>query len=145
MPNLMKSINILHRAQAMYRTRRSADGFPAAHHTFVFAISANPGKTQDELAELLFLNKSTVARTLTALEERGLVRREPNPEDKRQLRVYPTEAMAGLRPVVAEIARDWNGVITEGISEEELAVFERVLAVMEKNADGALKKGGAEE
>lgn len=145
MPHLMKSINVLHRAQALYRTRMIDEGLLASHHTFIFAICSEPGRTQDELADALYLNKSTVARVIGALEERGLVRREANPRDKRQLRVYPTEAMLELRPRVGEIAREWNAQLCRGIEEGELDTFLRVLSKMEQNAAEAVKRGGGVE
>ena len=141
MPRIMKSINTMHRAQASYRTRIMGDEISAAHHTFIFAITANPGKTQDELATLLCLNKSTVARVIAQLEERGLCKRTPNPKDKREQLVYPTEAMEELLPRVREVARAWSDIISEGISDEELEVFASVISRMESNAKRALEVG----
>jgi DNA-binding MarR family transcriptional regulator len=137
----MKSINAMHRAQAIYRTRMMGDELSAAHHTFIFAITANPGKTQDELSSLLCLNKSTVARVIAQLEERGLCKRVPNPKDKREQLVYPTDDMLALLPRVREVARAWADIISEGITGEELQVFASVISRMEINAKRALEVG----
>lgn len=141
MPKIMKSINAMHRAQAIYRTRMMGDELSAAHHTFIFAITANPGKTQDELSSLLCLNKSTVARVIAQLEERGLCKRVPNPKDKREQLVYPTDDMLALLPRVREVARAWADIISEGITDEELQVFASVISRMEINAKRALEGG----
>ena len=139
MPKTMRTINRLHRLQTVFRQERLGADICAAHHVFVFTICAHPGLSQDEIARALYLNKSTVTRALSSLEERGLVRRELNPEDKRQTLVYPTEAMLELLPRIREISTEWNGIIENGIEREELEVFYSVLLRMEKNAKNAVE------
>ena len=134
MPQTMKSINTIHRCQTIFRSERLGGEICGAHHLFVFSICNNPGSSQEELAKKLYLNKSTVARALASLENGGYVRREVNPNDKRQTLVYPTEKMTALLPKARAIAKDWNSLISEGISESELAAFHTVLAKMEENA-----------
>ena len=138
MPKTMRTINRLHRLQTAFRQERLGGDICAAHHVFVFTICAHPGLSQDEIARALYLNKSTVTRALSSLEERGLVRRELNPEDKRQTLVYPTEDMLKMLPKVHEIAAVWNGIIEKDIPEDELAVFYSVLLRMEENAKDAM-------
>ena len=96
------------------------------------------GLSQEELAKRLYLNKSTVTRALASLEANGLVRREVNPNDKRQTLVYPTEKMTELLPRVRAVAKEWNSLISDGISEDELAAFNKVLAKMEENAKAVI-------
>ena len=139
MPKTMRTINRLHRLQTVFRQERLGREICAAHHVFVFTICNHPGLSQDEIARALFLNKSTVTRALSSLEERGLVRRALNPEDKRQTLVYPTDAMLRMLPDVREIAAEWNGIIESGIPAEDLEVFYSVLLRMEKNAKDAIE------
>lgn len=134
-------LNKLSRSIGAYRARRMDEGeLLPHHHSLVFAICREEGRSQDTLAQVLMLNKSTVARSLAALEEKGLVERRPVPEDKRVLLVYPTEKMRMLLPRVREVARDWNAAVTEGISEEELSVCESVLARMVEKARALLEE-----
>ena len=77
MPLFMKSLNNISRSQAVFRhSKISADDLHPAHYAFAIGICKNPGRSQEELARELCLNKSTVARALTVLEERGYVKRE---------------------------------------------------------------------
>lgn len=139
MPKIMKSINTIHRCQNIFRTERLAGEICGAHHLFVFAICNRPGKSQEELAGQLCLNKSTVTRALATLEAGGFVKREVNPEDKRQTLVFPTDKMTELLPEVRAIANEWNTLLSAGISEDELAAFNAVLAKMEENARSVIK------
>lgn len=134
MPKTMRGINTIHRCQNIFRGERLSGEICGAHHLFVFAICNHPGRSQEELARQLCLNKSTVTRALTSLETGGFVKREINPDDKRQFLVYPTDKMLALLPKARAIANDWNALISEGISESELAAFHSVLSKMEENA-----------
>ena len=127
MPNIMRELNIISRCQALYRAARLDEELMPTHHSFALAICSAPARSQEELARALCLNTSTVTRTLLQMQERGLVRREENPADKRELLVYPTQKLSDLLPRVRTIAREWTGQITKSVDPEELAVFERVL------------------
>ena len=138
MPRIMKTLNDISRCQALFRNesaaRGRADGLTPCQHTFVLAICRAPGRTQDELARDICLNKSTVARTLAELERGGFVRREVNKSDKRCMLVYPTEKMLAVHNEVAEVADLWNAEILSGISDSEIEIFRSVLVRMNKNA-----------
>ncbi len=141
MPRIMKSLNSISRCQATYRSEKlKADGICACHHAFILNISKNPGRSQEELTRELCLNKSTVARTLNHLENCGYITRTPNPDDKRCFLVYPTDKMLGILPEVRAIAKEWNGCISQGISEEELEIFYSVLQRMEIRAKSIVQE-----
>ena len=140
MPKFMKMLNNISRSQAIYRHGRiSADDLHSSQYSFVLAICRAPGRSQEELARDLCLNKSTVARTLTALEEKGYVRRDALPNDKRQLAVFPTERMLAVLPEVRQASVEWMSLLSEGIPQDELAVFNSVLERMQERAREIVK------
>ncbi len=135
MLKFMKMLNNISRSQAIYRRARiSADDLHSGHYAFVLAICREPGRSQEELARELCLNKSTVARSLTCLEERGYIQRLPLPSDKRQFSVYPTEKMLDVLPEVRAASADWMTLLSEGIPQDELDVFDSVLERMQARA-----------
>ena len=135
MPKFMKSLNNISRSQLTYRSEcLKADGICATHHSFILAICHNAGRSQEELSRELCLNKSTVARTLGFLEEKGYVRREANALDKRSFLVYPTDKMYEIYPLVVSITRDWNELLCEDIPSKDLEIFFSVLSKMEQKA-----------
>ncbi len=128
MPNIMRKMNVVSRGESIYRTKRLGDEkIWGAMHSYILFVSNNGGCTQDRIAKALCLNKSNVTRTLSHLEDAGYVKREQSPEDKRQMLVYPTEKMLEVYPRVKKITNEWNELLTEGISEDELTVFHSVL------------------
>lgn len=134
MPSLMRRINVISRCAVNYKSERLSGELSGCHHAFVMCISRNPGMSQDAIARSMCLNKSTVARTLSYLEEHGYVKREADADDKRILRVYPTEKMLQVFPEFRALAGEWNSLISEGIDEEEFRIFSTVLEKIETRA-----------
>ena len=135
MSKFMKMLNNISRSQAIYRhSRISAEDLQTSHYAFALAICREPGRSQEELAKELCLNKSTVARSLTCLEEKGYVSRSPLPNDKRQFSVYPTEKMLAVLPEIKKASSEWMSLLSEGIPQEELDIFDSVLERMQARA-----------
>lgn len=135
MSKFMKLLNNISRSQAIYRHGRvSAEDLQTGHYAFVLAICREPGRSQEELARELCINKSTVTRNLNYLEERGYLTRTLSPADRRQLSVYPTERMQAVLPEVKAASDEWMELLSEGIAEEELEVFHSVLERMQTRA-----------
>ena len=131
----MKTLNNISRCQAVYRGKKiAAEGLCTNHYAFVLAICFKPGRSQDELAQAICLDKSTVARALAHLEKNGYITRISNEKDRRQTLVYPTEKMLELYPKIQLANKEWNERLTQDISPQELEVFYRVLSRMEQSA-----------
>ncbi|MBQ8210401.1 MAG: MarR family transcriptional regulator [Clostridia bacterium] len=141
MSKIMKSLNSISRCQSTYRNEKlKVDGICACHHAFILNISKNPGQSQEEITRKLCLNKSTITRTLTHLENCGYITRTPNPDDKRQILVYPTDKMRSILPEVRAIAKEWNDKLVEDISEDELEIFHSVLHRLESKAKSIVRE-----
>ena len=131
----MKMLNNISRSQAIFRhSNISAKELQPCHYAFVLAICRAPGRSQEEIAKELCINKSTVARNLNALEEKGYIKRSALPSDKRQFSVYPSEKMLAVLPEIKAVSNEWMLMLSEGIDEAELAVFDSVLKRMETRA-----------
>ena len=135
MSKFMKMLNNISRSQAVYRHARvSADDLQGGHYAFALAICRVPGRSQEELARELCLNKSTVARNLNYLEERGYITRSPLPNDKRQFAVHPTEKMLSVVPEIRAASAEWMTMLSEGVAQKDLDIFNAVLEHMENRA-----------
>ena len=141
MSKFMKMLNNISRSQAIYRhSKISANDLQAGHYAFVLAICREPGRSQEELAKELCVNKSTVARNLNYLEEKGYLSRQPLPNDKRQFSVYPTEKMLAFYPELKKASLDWIDLLSEEIPQEELEIFNSVLERMQTRAREIIQK-----
>lgn len=135
MARFMKLLNNISRSQAVYRhSRVPAEDLQGSHYAFVLAICREPGRSQEELARELCVNKSTVARSVTYLEERGYVSRTPLPQDKRQFSVHPTGKALAALPEIRAASAEWMQRLSEGIPQAELEIFHSVLERMQDKA-----------
>lgn len=131
MISILASMSAIARRGSAYKTARlNCEEIGNGHHPFVFVISNHPGQSQEWISEKLSLNKSTVARTLTYLEAKEYITRVPDTVDRRVLLVYPTDKLLSLLPKEREISDEWNEIISDGISQEEMNVFQAVLEKM---------------
>lgn len=131
----MKMLNNICRSQAVYRhSRIGAEDLQSSHYAFVLAICRQPGRSQEDLARELCVNKSTVARNINALEERGYVSRSPLSHDRRQFSVFPTEKALRVLPEIKAASAEWMTRLSEGISQAELDTFNAVLQKMQDKA-----------
>ncbi|MBQ9760195.1 MAG: MarR family transcriptional regulator [Clostridia bacterium] len=147
MSNILWNIGVIHRCGNAYRASKLPDEtLPVFHHHFLVAICDRPGSSQDQLARLLCMNKSTVTRRLSYLEENGYVIRRPSESDKRVMLVYPTDRALDLLPKIKRLTLEWSNSVTEALAPEELAELEAVLSRLAARAKAltGMDTGGAE-
>ena len=141
MSKFMKILNNISRSQAIYRRSRiSAGDLQSCHYAYILTISGKPGRSQEEIAQELLVNKSTVTRNLNYLEEKGYIKRKPEKNDKRQFSVFPTEKMLSVLPEIKKASDQWMDLLSEGISPDELKVFHSVLQQMQEKAKEIIRK-----
>jgi DNA-binding MarR family transcriptional regulator len=92
--------------------------------------SATPG----ELARKEHVQPPSMTRIVAMLEAKGLVRREPHPDDRRQVVVSRTDQAAAMLAESRVKRNAWLAQLAEGLSEEELAVLRQAAPVLEKLA-----------
>jgi DNA-binding MarR family transcriptional regulator len=94
-------------------------------------LGRSDGLKPSELAEQVCLDTSSLTGLLDRTEKAGLVRREPDPADRRALRVYVTELgkkrLRELEPVVAELQAKIDAEFFAGFPPEQVAMFHRML------------------
>ena len=141
MQKFMKMLNNISRSQATFRKSRVSDkDLNSGHYAFALAICHHPGRSQEELAKELCINKSTVARNLNCLEEKGYITRAPLPHDKRQFSVYPTQKMQDVLPRIQRASMEWMELLADGIPADELRIFDSVLERMQARAREIIEK-----
>ena len=90
----------------------------------VIAVTAeHDGISQNGISLKTRMDKVTVSRAAIALNERGLLSRIPNPEDKRSHLLVLSDTGRGLYAVVAPKALELEQRIFAAIDKPELARF----------------------
>lgn len=79
--------------------------------------------SQAELAKTAKVEQPTMAQLLARMERDGLIRREPDPVDRRSGLVILTDAARERLPTGRQVLRDGNAEMTRDLSEEEVATL----------------------
>lgn len=91
------------------------------------------GITQKELAERLFKDQTNIARMLFKLEKKGFIYRVTHETDRRSLRVYLTSKGRDIKEEILGPSIEAYQKTIQGLSEEEVETFRRILSVMYNN------------
>ncbi len=97
----------------------SALGVTRAQWMVLARLARRPGCSQTELAEMMEVERATAGRLLDRLEENGLVRREPDPVDRRVRRVFPTPSAATAQAKIRGVADKIVAEATIDLSDDQ--------------------------
>ena len=138
----MRQISITYRCAMRFRENELADtGLAGCQTPYLTTLFRCPGISQKEMARSLNVNKSSVARQLASLEDKGYVRREPSACDKRILLVYPTEKALALKSRLYDCYGSWSSYLTQDFSEEEKEMLSRLMVRIAERAEDYVKGG----
>lgn len=111
-------------------------GFASAQLPVLTALKDGIRLSQGELARWARVEQPTMAQLLARMERDGMIRREPDPADRRSSLVSLTEAARDRLPAGREILRQGNREATRGLSDQEvetlIGLLRRVLANVEE-------------
>ena len=95
MATIMRNIGEIWRCANLFRMEEYEElGIGSYQDSYLVDICKHPGVTQEQLSKIMYVHKSNVARQVGSLEEKGFVERRPDPSDRRNLLLYPTEKAA---------------------------------------------------
>lgn len=93
------------------------------------------GLTQKELAEQIFKDQPNTTRILDKLQNKGIIRREASPDDRRAFIINLTDEGRMLREQLLPVARRMGEDVFTGISEEEQQLLKVLLNKICANID----------
>lgn len=119
-----------HHAASEFAEQMSAVDLTPPHAGILRAIAANPGGSQQTLAEQLGLLPSRVVAYVDELEDGGYVERRRNPADRRLHALHLTAAGKKLMGKISDLARQHERRITAGLDAEQRATLRELLAML---------------
>ena len=113
-------------------------------YLYLVRIAENPGIIQEELSELLKVDRSTVARSVKKLEAKGLVQQKAAKDNKKNKEWFVTETGEKLYPFILAENDYSEETSLRGFSQAEVQALEKMLVRVSENITGdweAVKKG----
>jgi DNA-binding MarR family transcriptional regulator len=103
----------------------------------LLALYEQDGLTQRELCERVRIEQATMAKTLQRMERDGLVRSEPDPVDRRRIRVYLTEKARRLKPRLTAAGHAVNDDATAGLTAKDVEIYRGLVQRLIANLEAA--------
>ncbi len=95
--------------------------------------SLGDGVNQTELSNFLGIHKAPLACIIDQLEQKGLVERRLDPQDRRVRRIFATDRVREIHPRMELVMDSLNASLTVGISNIDLRTVDRCLETMRDN------------
>jgi DNA-binding MarR family transcriptional regulator len=102
-------------------------GISTAGYTALTVLQSRPGITSSELARRSFVRAQTMAETVAALADSGLVRREKDPAHGRQILLFITERGQERVADIAAGVTTFEAAMMSRLSGDEPAELTRIL------------------
>ena len=86
--------------------------------------------TPKQISEILCLETSTISGVLDRMQKKGLIDRVINRDDRREVRVVPTEKGKALQEPISKIIDEVNEEVLKCFTEEEVALLKNQLRII---------------
>lgn len=118
-------VSLLHRRQNTFLNKKLKDvNLSAGLYPLLVKTYKNKGISQEELAEALHINESTVTRNLEKLEKKELITKTPQ---KRKKIINVTDEGAEIAQTIMDYDDEWDNVIKKYITPDEYENFRKTL------------------
>jgi DNA-binding MarR family transcriptional regulator len=104
-------------------------------YLYIVRICESPGIIQEKLAEMIKVDRTTVARAIKKLEINGFLEKKEDKLNKKIKKLYPTEKGKKVYPLIKRENDYSNTVALEGLSESEEKTIFQLLQRVRKNIE----------
>lgn len=124
-----------HSINRMYNQQASGHDLTTSIGFVLLNIDSKNGTPATKIAPLLGMEPRSLSRMLKALEERGLICRKSDPDDKRLVKIFLTELGRQKKDIAKKTVRAFNEAIRQQVPSEKLKVFFEVIKDIQKIID----------
>ena len=105
----------------------------------------NPGKdTAADIVEFRMLAKSNVSQAVESLIQKGLLTRSADQNDRRKIHLSLLSPAKEITNAIHVMQKNLYGQIFNGLSEEDLKIYERINQKIMENTTNAIKERNRE-
>jgi DNA-binding MarR family transcriptional regulator len=123
-----KHISLLYRqSQIYFNAELKKYHLGSGQYIFLLSLLENEGINQEQLADIVQIDKTTTARAVAKLEREGYLTRETCPEDKRAYILHATEKAREIHGVLEDILDQWNERMFSDFEEKDKKILKGLL------------------
>lgn len=131
-------ISVLYRQFQIFINNELKDlNITSGEYIYLIKLYENKELTQEDLAEIYYIDKSAITRSMRSLEDKGYIKRIKNQRDKRSYRIQVTEKALEVEHRIYNALRSWDDLISLDVNDDELKMLSNILRNMSiKSLDG---------
>lgn len=135
---IMLMNNITRMFQTIMKSKSGDDCKMVTYRPILFALEHNDGCNQMDIVVSTMYKASTISLTIKNMEQDGLIRREEDKLDKRNVRIFLTEKGRESNVRIHEIASEVRTLFLNNLSNEEIDSVKDIIIKIYRNAEEAL-------
>lgn len=116
-----------HAISRMYNTQAAKHDITTSIGFVLLNIDQENGTPATKIAPLLGLETRSLTRILRSMEEKGLIYKQADTQDKRSVRIFLTEEGLKKKEVSRQTVRHFNQKVREKIPQAQLDVLFKVV------------------
>ena len=116
-------MSTIHRHHSIYINRRLKDiGLTSGLYGILLCIydDYKSPKSQQDIAKRLNMNDGTIAKALRKLEDKNMIQRSPNPDNRRQNLISLTDTGLNIAEEFNNLDEKWEKDVFEGLTSDEI-------------------------
>ncbi|MCY7786492.1 MarR family transcriptional regulator [Bacillus inaquosorum] len=104
-------------------------------YLYLVRIYENPGIIQEKLAEMIKVDRTTAARAIKKLEIQGFIQKQPDEQNKKIKKLFPTEKGKKVYPLLRREGEHSMEVALSGFTPEEKETIFKLVHRVRKNIE----------
>jgi len=131
----MDKMSIIVRYSRIFSERKLKEyDLSFSEQIIIMYLSMHDNVSQDNISRHFMIDKGMIAKTLNKLEKKGFITRKQNPENKRENIISLSDNGIGIIDRMGGILKEWNEIVYEGISKEDIEYVKKITGIMAENA-----------
>jgi DNA-binding MarR family transcriptional regulator len=106
---------------------KNIDEFNGSQGVILYSLWNNKELTIKEIGKITGLAKTSLTSMLDRMEEKGLIRRKDNSEDKRSIKIMLTDKAKELEKDYNDISNKMSNIFYQNFSDKEINEIENYL------------------
>ncbi|MGW7987316.1 MarR family winged helix-turn-helix transcriptional regulator [Staphylococcus shinii] len=134
MKDILRDIGIIARALDSISNIEFKDiNLSKGQFVYLVRICENPGIIQEQLVEMLKIDRATASRAIKNMENNGMITKKSEEENKKNKLLYATEKGLKLYSFIIRENEHSNSVALEGLTETEITTLVELLDKVKNN------------
>ncbi|MHC3760060.1 MarR family winged helix-turn-helix transcriptional regulator [Staphylococcus succinus] len=134
MKDILRDIGVISRAlDSISNIEFKEIDLAKGQFVYLVRIYENPGIIQEQLVEMLKIDRATASRAISNLEKNGLIIKKSGENNKKNKLLFATDKGEALYPFIIRENEYSNAVALKDFSEEEIKALTDMLKRVKEN------------